>query len=313
MARPRNSGPRLLRPPKRIMDKTLGALTVGLLWILRRIDRKRMANIVGWQLRKVGPWFPEHRIGRANLAAAFPDKSPAEIEKILSGVWDNLGRVAAEFAHIDRMTIYDPDKAQQSGDLDVVYDQTTDERFKQLRLGGKPTLIFAAHLANWELPARTPQAFGFVASILYRRPNIGAAGDAIIAMRERCMGNMVAAGLGAPLKLGRALERGEHVAILVDQHTTQGVDVVFFGRWAKANPLVAQLSRLTGAPIHGVRVIRLPDGNHFRGELTEEIPPVRDADGRIDIQGTTQAIANVVEGWVREHPEQWLWLHRRWR
>jgi KDO2-lipid IV(A) lauroyltransferase len=57
----------------------------------------------------------------------------------------------------------------------------------------------------------------------------------------------------------------------------------------------------------------LPDGNHFWAELTEEIAPVRDADGKIDIQATTQAITNVVEGWVREHPEQWLWLHRRWR
>ena len=313
MARARNSGPRLLRPSKRVLDAMLGGLTIGALWILRRVDRKRMANFNGWLLRKVGPWFPEHRIGRDNLAAAFPEKSPEEIERILGGVWDNLGRVASEFAHIDRMTIYDPDGPPQSGDLDAVYDQTTYDRFKTLRNSGKPSLVFAAHLANWELPARAPKKFGFVASILYRRPNIGAAGDAIVAIRERCMGNMVAAGLDAPLKLGRALERGEHVAILVDQHTTQGVDVVFFGRWAKANPLVAQLARLTGAPIRGARAIRLPDGNHFRGELTEEIQPVRGADGRIDIQGTTQAIATVVEGWVREHPEQWLWLHRRWR
>jgi len=68
-----------------------------------------------------------------------------------------------------------------------------------------------------------------------------------------------------------------------------------------------------GARIRGVRVIRMPDGNHFRGELTDEIAPVRNADGEIDLQATTQAIANVVESWVREHPEQWLWLHRRWR
>jgi KDO2-lipid IV(A) lauroyltransferase len=127
------------------------------------------------------------------------------------------------------------------------------------------------------------------------------------------MGNMVAAGLDAPLKLGRALESGENVALLVDQHTTQGVDVVFFGRWAKANPLAAQLARLTGAPIRGGRAVRLPDGNRFRAELTEEIAPVRDAAGNIDIQATMQAITTVVEGWVREHPEQWLWLHRRWR
>ncbi len=127
------------------------------------------------------------------------------------------------------------------------------------------------------------------------------------------MGNMVAAGLDAPVRLGRALEQGEHVAHAGRPAFVQGVDVIFFGRWVKANPLIAQLARLTGAPIHGIRVIRLPDGNHFRGELTEEITAPREADGRIDIQGTMQAITNVVEGWVREHPEQWLWLHRRWR
>jgi KDO2-lipid IV(A) lauroyltransferase len=59
-------------------------------------------------------------------------------------------------------------------------------------------------------------------------------------------------------------------------------------------------------------VIRLP-GHRFRADLTEAVEPVRDADGRVDIAGTMQAVTNVVEGWIREYPEQWLWLHRRWR
>jgi KDO2-lipid IV(A) lauroyltransferase len=192
-------------------------------------------------------------------------------------------------------------------------DDVTYARLQQLRTSERPTLFFAAHLANWELPATAPYQFGIKASILYRRPNIGRASDAIVAMRARCMGNMIAAGLDAPLKLARALENGENVALLVDQHTTQGVDVMFFGRRAKASALVVSLARLTGAPIRGVRVIREPDGNHFRGELTDEIALVRNADGTIDEQATLQVIASVVEGWVREHPQQWLWLHRRWR
>jgi KDO2-lipid IV(A) lauroyltransferase len=62
-----------------------------------------------------------------------------------------------------------------------------------------------------------------------------------------------------------------------------------------------------------MRVVRLPDGNGFWGEMTDAIDPPRDADGRIDIKGTMQTITTGIEGWVREHPEQWLWLHRRWR
>ena len=61
-------------------------------------------------MRRIGPWLPEHRIGRANLTAAFPEKSDAEIEEILRGVWDNLGRVGAEFAHLDRLWDYDRDR-----------------------------------------------------------------------------------------------------------------------------------------------------------------------------------------------------------
>jgi KDO2-lipid IV(A) lauroyltransferase len=297
---------------KRAINLVLGWITIAALAMLRRINRQRMANMLGRLMRVVGPWFPEHKIGRQNLAAAFPEKSVDEIETILAGVWDNLGRVAAEFAHIDQITMRDPAKPQ-SGGPDVTFDDVAYQRFLRLQANGKPCLVFAAHLANWELPALTPRHFGIRSSILYRRPNIGGASDAVVAMRERCMGNMIPAGLDAPVKLGRALEQGDYVAMLVDQHTTQGVDVIFFGRWVKASPLIAQLARLTGAPIHGIRAIRLPDGNHFHGEFGEEIVPPRAADGRIDIQGTMQAITSVVEGWVREHPEQWLWLHRRWR
>ena len=132
-------------------------------------------------------------------------------------------------------------------------------------------------------------------------------------MRAGCMGNLIPSGLDAPVRLLHALERGEHVGMLVDQHMVKGVDVVFFGRWAKANPLIAQLARHSGAAIRGVRVVRQGDGNSFWGELTDEIAPARDADGKVDIQGTMQIITGIVEGWVREHPEQWLWLHRRWR
>ena len=101
--------------------------------------------------------------------------------------------------------------------------------------------------------------------------------------------------------------------MLVDQILTSGVEVTFFGRKTKADPTLARLLRRIECPIHGVRIIRLPD-NRFRAELSEEVPPVRDAWGKIDIQDTMQAITSVVEGWIREYPDQWLWLHRRrWR
>jgi KDO2-lipid IV(A) lauroyltransferase len=100
--------------------------------------------------------------------------------------------------------------------------------------------------------------------------------------------------------------------MLVDQYYSRGVDVTFFGRRTKANPLLARLARHFDCPFYGLRVVRLPN-HRFRAELTEQVQPVRDADGKVDIAGTTQAIMSVIEGWIREYPEQWLWLHRRWR
>jgi Kdo2-lipid IVA lauroyltransferase/acyltransferase len=292
---------------KRAADAAAGKSAALLLAGVHRLDRVAVSNVFAAVMRFVGPWLREHRIGRDNLRAAFPEKSDAEIETILRGVWDNLGRYAAEMAHLDHVCSGDPYKRTY-----IDYTPEHIERFIRLKDDGKPALVFAAHLANWELPAVIAASDGLESTVLYRRPNLGAVADAVIALRKGLMGQMVASSLGAPVALARALEQGRHVAMLVDQHYTRGIDVTFFGRTCKINPLIAMLAREAECPIHGTRVIRLP-GNRFRGEISEEVKPVRDASGRIDVPGTMQAISDVVEGWVREHPEQWLWAHRRWR
>jgi len=303
----RSLGRRFVMLAKSAGDQAVGLLVTLILRTIRYFDRLWVSNLFAAIARTLGPWTGEHRIGRANLAAAFPEKSPDEIERILAGVWDNLGRVMAEFAHLDRLAVGDPH------DLPYIhYDEVSRPPFDRVRDDGKPALMFAAHLANWELPALMSEALGMNALVLYRRPNVGATADAVMAIRKGSMGTLVPTDMNAPIRLARALEENRHVAMLVDQHYVKGVDVTFFGRRCKANPLIAALARHVECPIHGTRMIRQP-GGHFWGEFTEEIPPVRDAEGKIDIQGTMQAITSVIEGWIREHPEQWLWVHRRWR
>jgi Kdo2-lipid IVA lauroyltransferase/acyltransferase len=299
-----------VRSLKRGLDAPVGFMAVGLFKLLRRIDPDRMANFAGPFMRTIGPWRPEHRTGRANLRAAFPEKSDAEIEKILAGVWDNLGRIAVEFAHLDEFCI--ADFGRQTPDV-ITYTLETKIRYDTMAASGHAILGFAAHLANWELPAVVAKTLGTNAAILYRRPNIAAVSDMIVEMREPLMGHLIPNSLAAPVQMARLAHEGAHVGMLVDQHYNKGVEVIFFGRRCMANPLIAQLARQTGCPIHGLRVIRNPDGNSFVAEITEEIAPARDADGEIDLTGTMQAITSVVERWVRETPEQWLWLHRRWR
>jgi Kdo2-lipid IVA lauroyltransferase/acyltransferase len=292
---------------KSFANVVAGRVATLLLSVAHRCDRVWISNLGGAIMRTIGPRLPEHRTGRANLRAAFPDKTDAEIETILRGVWDNLGRVGAEIAHLDHICSGDRYKRTF-----IDYGPDNIERFLRVKDDGKPAVIFAAHLANWELPAVIAASDGLDSVVLYRRPNLGAIADAVIALRRGIMGDLVASSMGAPVTLARALEQGRHVAMLVDQHYGRGVEVTFFGRKCMANPLIAMLAREIECPIHGTRVIRLP-GNRFAGEISPEVAPVRDAEGRIEVAGTMQAITTVVETWVREHPEQWLWLHRRWR
>jgi KDO2-lipid IV(A) lauroyltransferase len=301
---------RLRRSAKRAGDALIGALAVVLLEGLRLTDPDMIANFAGWIMRSIGRFLPENRIGHANLTAAFPEKSRAEINTILRGVWDNLGRVGAEFAHLDRLWDFDPDHADRHGRIELRREDI--ERFIQLANDGKPALIFAAHLANWELPAICAATYKLDSAVLYRKPNITGIDRWLRETRAASMGTLISTGLDAPMKIAEALHRGAHVGMLVDQYYVRGVEVTFFGRRTMANPLLARLARHFNCPIHGTRIVRLP-GNRFRAELTDEIQPARNADGQIDIAGTMQIITSVVEGWIREHPEQWLWLHRRWR
>ena len=290
-------------------DAAIGSLAAGMLRLARRFDRKKSANALAAMARRIGPWLPEQRTGWRNLKNAFPEKSDDEVERILVGVWDNLGRFVADFAHLDRLTVFD---AANPVPADIEYSDEALARFEALRASPKPAILFAAHLGNWELPALMAHRYGVDAVVLYRRPNLGGVADAAIAIREGAMGDLIPTDRFAPVTLGNALQSGRNVGMLVDQHHSRGVPITFFGQPTRANPLLARLARQLNCAIHGTRIIRLPD-NRFRGELTEPIEPAREADGTIDIAGTMQRVHDVIEGWIREYPEQWLWIHRRWR
>ena len=301
---------RLKRSSKHAANFVVGAVTISLLKLLRLTDPDTAANAAGRFMRVIGPLLPENRIGRANLTAAFPEKSPTEIDAILGGVWDNVGRIAAEFAHLDRLSDFDPWHPERSKRIEVR--QTDLDRLFKVLEHRKPVIVFGAHFGNWELPAVCAAACKLDTAVLYRRPNNPAIDKWLHDTRTTAMGTLIPTGLDAPMKLADALARGAHVGMIVDQYYSRGVDVTFFGQRTKANPLLARLASHFDCPIHGLRVVRLP-GHRFRAELTEQVQPVRDAGGKMDIAATTQAVMSVIEGWIREYPEQWLWLHRRWR
>lgn len=287
----------------------LGLISRWAVRLLRHLDLDRSADFAGWVMRCVGPRLRGHKVARAQVAMAFPEKSEAETERILDGMWDNFGRVAVEYAHLDRLWDYDPEHPNTGR---IVLDETTVKNCRDVTQSSEPGLFFGAHLANWEATALFSPNMHRDMAVVYRTPRLAALADELALIRKRCGYSIIAAGNDIAFRLKDALRQGLLVGMLVDQHYANGIDVTMFGRPCKANPLFARFARMFDTKLYGGRIIRLP-GRKLRFELVGPLDAPRDEHGKIDVAATTQLIATITENWIREYPEQWLWIHRRWR
>jgi KDO2-lipid IV(A) lauroyltransferase len=298
---------RLVRGLVRAGDTIVGGIVLGLFALMRRLGPERAPRVCAAVARTIGPLLPVHRVGLGNIRAAFPEHDKAWHEAMLKQEWDNLGRVAGEYVHLEALWDLDPahplEGRIQTDNVPLFVDLLTD---------GKPALCFSAHLANWELAALGPPAYMMDSAVVYRMPNNPIVAREIQRIRAASMGQLIRTRNQAPIEIAAALTAGKHVGMLTDQHFSRGVDITFFGRRCKANPAIARLARHFDCPVVGVRVIRRPDGG-FTISGVGPLSMPRDAEGRVDVAAATQMINGIVEGWIREHPGQWLWFHRRWR
>lgn len=304
MARPRSAFRRLLHALE-------AALLHGVFVLARTIPVDWASAAGGWIARTLGPRLPVSRTGRRNLARAFPEMGAAEIERTLRDVWDNLGRTVAEYPHLQRIWDFDPERPDSAGRIAVA----GIEEFVALRDDGKPALIFSAHLGNWELLPLAAARYGLPLSVVFRPPNNPHAAELVTRIRAEAHGReggLLPSGVEGAVAAVAALEAGEHLGMLVDQRFRRGVLVPFFGRPAQTGTVLAKLARRFDCPVHGARVERL-GGARFRVSLTPPLALPRSDDAEADIAETMRRVTAVIEGWVRERPGQWLWLHRRWK
>ncbi len=259
--------------------------------------------------RCLGPRLPVSRVARANLRHAYPEKSDAEIETILRGVWDNLGRCLCEYPHLPHIWDVAEDGRGGGGRIDPA----GASEFAALRESGKPAIIFGAHIANWELLPIAPARHGMPVTVLFRPPNNPMVAALLQRIREAAMGDLISTGVHTAIAAVEVLDRGGRLGLLVDQHALLGVPVPFFGRPAKVSALLGKLARRYGCEVRGSWIERL-DGARFRINLTPPIalPPFTD-DAAADATAIMAKVTSVGEEWVRARPEQWLWIHRRWR
>ncbi len=279
-----------------------------LFFVFRLIPVEYATGSVAAVLRYMGPVLPRHRTAMKNLELAFPEKTKTERRQILSMMWDNLARTSIEYIYLDTLFDYDHD-SPDTGRIEI----TGVENFNKLNEETRPVIIFTGHLANWELLPIGAKDYGLDIAALYRTPNNPFIAKRILQIRSKMMGELIPSGPGSALKMMSVLEHGGRLGILVDHklRSRSNIEIPFFGHPAKTNPLIGKLAREFDCVVHGARVIRLPQGR-FRLEITDEINLPRDAEGRIDARQTVIAVTQVVEDWVREYPEQWLWVHRRW-
>lgn len=290
-------------------DVAVAALVALALLIARAIPEKAATRVARFIAREIGMRLPvTRRVGLANLAIAFPEKTDAERRAIIVECWENLGRTSVEYLFLDR--IWDFDAERMSGTR-VRFTPGSIDRFLRLRDDGKPAIIVSAHLANWELPMVAAASHGLDAAALFRAPNNPYVADWVTRRRRVAMGELISARRGAVHVLASVVRDGRHLGLLSDQYYIGGPILPFFGRPTRMNPTFARIARLHDCPVHAVRVVREGDG--FLLDLTEELVLPRDDRGRIDIDGAVGVVGALFERWIREHPGQWLWLARRWR
>jgi KDO2-lipid IV(A) lauroyltransferase len=302
---------------QRIVYALESAAIVVLFGLLRLLPIDWASGTGGFLGRHLGFFSHLNKIGEDNLRAAFPEKSEAEIAAILRGAWDNLCRTLAEYSQLDRLWDHKPQRVA-AGDGKTHYrhsriDFADRERFLGLLSSAKPCILFTGHCGNWEVLPVAAAHYGLPLAVIFRAPNRPYARQLVERMRGHSRARLLASNtLGTAAIAAASLGRGESLGLLIDQYFGQGIDLPFFGRPARTAPTLAKLAQHADCPIVGVVVERLR-GARFRLHLLPEIKLPRTAAGAIDSSALMAAATALLEEWVRAHPEQWLWFHRRWR
>jgi Kdo2-lipid IVA lauroyltransferase/acyltransferase len=268
---------------------------------------RRLARAIGIGL--AGAVYLLHvrlrQVGMRNLAMAFPEKTEAERARILRGEFFSLGRQLAEVCHFPEYTLENVDKV-------VVFDGF--ENFELAQARGKGVLLFAGHFGGWELSSFVLSMQGHWMYVLMRGMDNTYLGELIL--RYRTMhGNKAVDKDDFVRGLLSAMKAGEVVGMLMDTNMTppQGIFVDFFGIPACTAAGPARIALRTDAAVVPTFTIWDAELGKYRLRFDPAVELVRTGDLEADIKANTQKFTSIIEDYVRKYPEQWLWVHRRWK
>ena len=245
------------------------------------------------------------RVGMRNLAIAFPDKTSKEKKRILRKVYKNLGRQMAEFCLFPRYTPENVDKI-------ATYDGF--ENFAQAEARGKGVLFITAHFGGWEIGSFFHSLHGHPLNIVIR-PLDNPYLNAMVDRYRTRYGNSTFPKQDFARGLLSSLKRGETVGILMDTNMTppQGAFVDFFGVPACTATGLARVALHTDAAVVPGFTLWDQKLGKYRIRFDPALKLIRTGDDEADAVANTAAFTKVIENYVSRYPEQWLWVHRRWK
>ncbi|MBW8859319.1 MAG: lysophospholipid acyltransferase family protein [Caulobacter sp.] len=255
----------------------------------------------GWLGRTVGPLSGAHKVAVRNLKLAFPDKDEAWREAMLKAQWDGLGRTFAEFPLMDRIL-------PSTGRVEVV----NQERLFQIAADKVPVVFVSGHLSNWEVMPAAIVDSGVICEMTYRAANNPYVDERIKASRFRYGVRLFApkGGDGAR-ELLEGMKQGKSVALMNDQKFNTGVEGLFFGHPVRTAPGPSRLAIRFGTVLQPMSVQRIK-GARFRAVVHDPIHLPNTGDRTADIEAGVRLVNAFMEERIRERPEDWFWVHRRW-
>ncbi|MHB8525250.1 MAG: lysophospholipid acyltransferase family protein [Candidatus Acidiferrales bacterium] len=248
---------------------------------------------------------PLRRAGMVNLRLAFPDWTDAQRRRTLRRMALYLGWMAAEFAHF-------PDLSRENIERFVLLDGF--ENFDAARQRAKGVIFLTGHMSAWELAPFAQAVYGNPLSFLARAVD-NTRVDALVSHYRCLSGNQPIEKNNAARTMLRVLHEGGTVGILADQNTSldEGIFVDFFGIPAATTTGIARIARRTDAAVVPGFLFWDESMRKYRLRFEAAVLLQRTEDEDADIRVNTERFTNVIEDYIRAHPDQWLWVHKRWR
>ncbi len=282
---------------QRYFSDPICAFFVLIIYTFFKLLPVQTASFLGSQIGRLLYFLMQKRniIARRNLEIAFPEKTFLEREDILKKMWQHWGRFFAEMPHGEKLY-----KTARKTGL---------ENLEELYQKKQGCFVCSAHLGNWEPAVSSPLFHDYYLNPVYRVANNKWI-DKIMFQRRK--GTLIPKGSAGARLMLQVLKSGGGVVILCDQKLREGIDVPFFGKMVKTAPATATIALKMNLPIIMARCIRGKDGL-FDIEVSKplEMPDVKTMGEEKSIYSLTLKINQVIENWIKESPEQWLWVHHR--